>query len=311
MEDRVIDVWWIDDATSRLMLLFSYLVTRHEEWSRARIRLLAPANLGNQEKAIESLEGMLAEVRIDADPQIIEEADADKIAEISGDSSLVFMPARIQKNQVMDMFGNPMGGTLFLLPVTVMVLAAKDIELDAEPESGEAGETAAMLDVLEEAKKRARETALEAEAAAQAFEAAKKKRGSMAGKPLEKKLRKQSVWRRKWKRPQFMHLRRPARQRSRRRPRPWRPRPWGYFLRKRNQRRPHEASIDKGGWPASGDSTNTGLRVQGRFIMRIADLMAPWLTGDDYSVRLHITAPGHRTNRAFVFRHFATISCRA
>jgi len=176
-EDRVIDVWWIDDATSRLMLLFSYLVTRHEEWSRARIRLLAPANLGNQEETIESLEGMLADVRIDADPQIIEEADADKLAEISGDASLVFLPFRIRRNQVVDVFGNPMGETLFFLPVCAMVLAAKDIELDAEPEAGEAGETAAMLDALEEAKKRARETAQEAEAAAQAFEAAKKKAG--------------------------------------------------------------------------------------------------------------------------------------
>jgi len=174
-EDRVIHVWWIDDATSRLMLLLSYLVTRHEEWNKARIRLLAPANLGNREETIESLGEMLADVRIDAAPQIIEEVDADKLAEISGDASLVVMPFRIRKNQVVDMFGNPMGTTLFLLPVTAMVLAAKDVELDAEPEAGEAGETAAMRDALEGARERALETAREAEEAAQVLEAAKEK----------------------------------------------------------------------------------------------------------------------------------------
>ena len=38
---RQIDVWWRDDATSRLMLLLAYLMTRHEKWSEAKIRLLA------------------------------------------------------------------------------------------------------------------------------------------------------------------------------------------------------------------------------------------------------------------------------
>jgi amino acid transporter len=174
-EDLVIDVWWIDDATSRLMLLFSYLMTRHEKWSRAKIRLLAPANLGNQEETIESLKEMLDDVRIDAEPRIIQGVDADKTAEISGGSSLVFLPFRIRKNQVVDVFNNPMGETLFFLPVTAMVLAAKDIELDAEPEAGEAGEKAAILDALEEAKKSAGKAAKEAEEAALVLEEAKRK----------------------------------------------------------------------------------------------------------------------------------------
>jgi hypothetical protein len=171
-EDMMIDVWWTNDATSRLMLLFSYIIIRHEKWSKARIRLLAPANLGNQDETVESLEEMLADVRIDARPYIIEDVDADRIAETSGDASLVFLPFRIRRNQVVDLFGNPMGETLFFLPVCAMVLAARDIDLDAEPEAGEAGEKAAMLDALEAAQKRARETAREAEEAAQALEKA-------------------------------------------------------------------------------------------------------------------------------------------
>lgn len=174
-EDLVIDVWWMNDATSRLMLLLSYLMTRHEKWSKAKIRLLAPEGLGEEPQTIETLEEMLEDVRIEAEPQLIADMDANTIAETSVDASLVFLPFRIRKDQVVDLSGNPMGGTLFLLPVTVLVLAARDIDLDAEPEAGKAGEMAEMLDALEDARKKAREAADQAEEAAEALEAAKAK----------------------------------------------------------------------------------------------------------------------------------------
>ncbi|MBW2641709.1 MAG: amino acid permease, partial [Deltaproteobacteria bacterium] len=40
-ENRRIDVWWLNDATSRLMLLLGYLITRSEPWDAAKIRVLA------------------------------------------------------------------------------------------------------------------------------------------------------------------------------------------------------------------------------------------------------------------------------
>jgi len=46
-----------------------------------------------------------------------------------------------------------------------LVLAAEDIELDAEPEEGIAGEIAAALDILADAEKKARKTEKEAVAA--------------------------------------------------------------------------------------------------------------------------------------------------
>jgi len=36
--NRFIDVWWWGDATSRLMLLIAYLMTRHENWDQSKIR---------------------------------------------------------------------------------------------------------------------------------------------------------------------------------------------------------------------------------------------------------------------------------
>ena len=173
--DLTIDVWWQDDATGHLMLLMAYLMTRSELWSDARIRLLAINSGHPGNHTVESLIEMLEEVRIDAEPEIIENADADVIAEHSADSTLVFLPFRLKDNHVVDPFGNPMEDTLFLLPVVAMVLAAKDIELAAEPEEGEAGEKAQVMDLLEAAQKKEKETAKEAEEAAEAAKKARKK----------------------------------------------------------------------------------------------------------------------------------------
>ena len=63
---RRIDVWWRNDATSRLMLLLAYLMTRSEQWESAKIHVLA-AGLENGEKNTpDDLQKILQEVRIEA-----------------------------------------------------------------------------------------------------------------------------------------------------------------------------------------------------------------------------------------------------
>jgi len=180
---RYIDVWWWGDATSRLMLLMAYLMTRHENWDESRIRLLAVDDSSRVDLSIDSIKEMLEEVRIEADPEIVRDVDTDTIAEYSADAALAFIPFRIKNNQIVDPFGNPMEKTLFLLPVTAMVLAAEDIELDAEPEEGKAGEMADAIDGLEDARKKARTAAKEAEKATAAAEKAKEKAVDMQKNP--------------------------------------------------------------------------------------------------------------------------------
>jgi amino acid transporter len=170
-----IDVWWWDDATSRLMLLIAYLMTRHENWSEAKIRLLAVGNDKNPAQSIENLKAMLEEVRIEADPEIVQDVDVDTFAEYSSDSSLVFLPFRIRGNQVVDPLGTLMENTLFLLPVVAMVMAAEDIDLDAEPEEGKAAEMAEVSDALEDAEKEAQAAKKEAEEAIETVERTKEK----------------------------------------------------------------------------------------------------------------------------------------
>jgi len=161
------------------MLLMAYLMTRHENWDESRIRLLAVDDGHRPDLSMDSIREMLNEVRIDAEFEIVHDVDADTFAEYSADAALAFIPFRIKNNLIVDLFGNPMEKTLFLLPVTATVLAAEDIELDAEPEEGEAGEMAEVLDILTDAKEKAKAATKEAEKATAAAEKAKEKAEDM------------------------------------------------------------------------------------------------------------------------------------
>jgi hypothetical protein len=165
------------------MLLMAYLMTRNEKWRDAKIRLLAAAGGNGDGQTIESLEEMLEDVRIEARPELVKDLDADTLAEYSADASLAFLPFRVSDNRVLDPFGNPMEDTLFLLPVTALVMAAEDIDLDAEPEKGKAGEMAEMLDALEDAGKKAQAAAKEAAEAEQAAEKAREIAEDIISKP--------------------------------------------------------------------------------------------------------------------------------
>jgi hypothetical protein len=73
-EERRIDVWWQEDATSRLLLL-AYLITRHESWEGAAIRVLSVVYDENTPENMEDLKKKLEEARITAEPVIVPAAD--------------------------------------------------------------------------------------------------------------------------------------------------------------------------------------------------------------------------------------------
>ncbi len=154
-EEKQIDVWWKGDKTSRLMLLLAYLLTRHEEWTGATIRLFAlnydSASTENEEHLIMELE----ETRIKTVAEIFMEKDREAIISRSSDTSLTFIPFRLHGNLLVDLFGEPVEEILSRLKMTALVLAAEDIDLDAEPEEGGMEKVVAALDHLEHAQKRA------------------------------------------------------------------------------------------------------------------------------------------------------------
>jgi len=162
---RRIDVWWRGDASSRMMLLLAYLMTRTEDWEGARIRLLGICCAGDSSDTAEALQSTLDEARIQAEAVLVKQAGPGEVAARSADASLVFLPFRLRGSQPLGPFGGPLDDLLAPLPVTALVLAAEDIDLDAEPEEGAAAEAARILDALDDAERLAELTAHDAEKA--------------------------------------------------------------------------------------------------------------------------------------------------
>ena len=164
-EERRIDVWWWDDASSRLMLLLAYLVTRNKAWHAAKIRVLAPSVDHPTEEIMNEFRGRLADARIEAEPEMVFNANMSNIIAYSQSASLVFLPFRLKGNQPLDPFDSPIEKILSDLPTTALVLAAEDIVLESEPDAGKAGEIAAALDARADAEKKLRQTQKAADAA--------------------------------------------------------------------------------------------------------------------------------------------------
>ena len=164
-DTRRIDVWWRGDASSRLMLLLAYLMTRTEDWEGAHIRLLGMCCSGSTTETVEALRATLDEVRIQAEAVLVEQTGAEVVARYSADASLVLMPFRLHNDHMLGPFDMALEDLLAPLPVIALVLAAEDMDLDAEPEEGEAGEAARILDTMADAERLAELTARDAEKA--------------------------------------------------------------------------------------------------------------------------------------------------
>ena len=167
-----IDLWWNDDATSRLMLLLAHLMKRRPAWEEATIHILHATDTASSTTALEDLRQWLDEVRIEAEPEVLLDASTETLMARSLESDLVFIPFRIQQNRLVDPFGSPLVDYVEGLPPVAMVLAAEDIDLEAAPEDGQAGELAEALDALSDAQDRVKRTSkAAAKAAAEAEEA--------------------------------------------------------------------------------------------------------------------------------------------
>jgi len=152
---RRIDVVWQGDATSRLMLLLAYLMQRSQEWDGATIRILANGNEEQHPDAREQIKEMLADIRIDAKVVLIQNFNNATLAHTCQDASLVMVAFRLIDKRVSTVDGGAIEDILHNLPVTALVLAAEDINLEAEPEEGEAVKAAHMVDASDDAAQKA------------------------------------------------------------------------------------------------------------------------------------------------------------
>ena len=133
-DKRRIDVWWFEDDSSRLALLFAYLMTRNDEWDDAEIRVLAPAPADGEQKVAANLAYRLEERRIEATIDTVTDADVAAVTARSRDASIVFLPLRVEGMRLLDPFGGPVDTMLRNLPLVTLVAAAQDIQLRTEDE---------------------------------------------------------------------------------------------------------------------------------------------------------------------------------
>jgi len=183
--ERRIDVWWWDDASSHLMLLLAYLMTRCNTWEESKIKVMAPCLGRSRDETKKHLQQKLEEARIDAEPEVVSEVSADVMVNHSADATLVFLPFRLSGNQPLCQFGKPIDQILEYLPITALVLAAEDIDLDAEPEEGKVGEIAATMDAMADGEKLAYEAEKDAVDASRALTDLKEKLKHMEEKAAE------------------------------------------------------------------------------------------------------------------------------
>jgi hypothetical protein len=154
-ENRRIDIWWKGDATSRLMLLLAHLMRRSVFWGKSYLRVLGTNVTTDLETAKSDLEHELEEMRIDARVSIPGRKFAEAVEEESNDAAFVFLPFRIAKNRIRSHMDESLERLLPRLPATALVMAAEEIDLDAEPEEGIAADLAAAADALAETEKKA------------------------------------------------------------------------------------------------------------------------------------------------------------
>ncbi len=167
--ERVIDIWWRDDHTGRLMLVLAYLMTRSEAWEGARMRLIAEPDPGQSPEAqAAALKERLGEARFDAEPVIAAEHGTEALAAVSQHADVVFVPFKVPYGRIVLPFGGTAREILPRLPVTVLTLAAQDVDPWAAPEEGAVAEEAAEADRLERARRRLSRLEGQASEAAQA-----------------------------------------------------------------------------------------------------------------------------------------------
>ena len=192
-EARRIDVWWQGDATSRLMLLMAYLVTRDAQWDGASIQVLALNYSEDSDDNMKELTDLIEAARIEAIARIViapaDEKLSAMIPQNSHDAALTFVPFKLKNGIPVDPMGNPLNDLLTGLGITALALAGRSVDLDAEPEEGEAGTLAQAVDLLEQANKRA---AIAEKTARDAADRAARKMDeiTLSGGPLDENLAK-------------------------------------------------------------------------------------------------------------------------
>ena len=153
-ENRRVDVWYQSGNSGALMLLLGHLLTRSEYWRQARLRVLMAVQNDDRDATQDTLKRELDQARIEADTHIVDDCRDATIAQNSEDASLILLPLNLKGGQIVGSEGALVDDLLQRLPLVALVVAAQEIDLDAEPEEGVAGLVAEAEDALAAAQER-------------------------------------------------------------------------------------------------------------------------------------------------------------
>ena len=82
--------------------------------------------------------------------------DLEELVRQTADSALLLLPFRFRDNLIQMTWDGPSEDILKRLPTTILINAACDLDLEAEPEEGRAAEIAGLHDALEDLQTRLR-----------------------------------------------------------------------------------------------------------------------------------------------------------
>lgn len=169
-EQRRIDIWYIPGNSGSLMLLLAHLMTRSAFWAESELRVLRSVQGDSYEDTLEALQQDLEDIRIDAKAMIVDDFSSATIQRYSADASLILLPLTLKAEQLVDCSGISVDKLLPVLPLVALVVAAQQIDLDAEPEQGSAGILAEAEDKLNAAQERVKQSEEEVQTINQAIE---------------------------------------------------------------------------------------------------------------------------------------------
>jgi amino acid transporter len=148
--ERTIGVWWSDDRSGQLMTLMAWLCTRSPEWGGARIEVFVPGPETVPSRA-DDVRAVLDHARIETRVVPVTTPESPVGAHLA-DVTLALLPLRIRRNEPLGPNETPIGRLGSSLPVTVLVLANEDLDLDAEPDETRVARHAEARDAAAEAR---------------------------------------------------------------------------------------------------------------------------------------------------------------
>jgi len=145
-KDRTISVWWSHDQVGQLLTLLAWLMQRHDAWRRSTITVYVPAHDSDNDSAeVERVAGLIARARIDAKVVAVDETPAAYIDAMSA-ATFALAPLRVRNKVAVGPFDTSLRMVVESLPLSALVLASEDLDIDAQPDEGQHAAYAKALD---------------------------------------------------------------------------------------------------------------------------------------------------------------------